>query len=387
MKVISPSPHPLSREGRGMYLIAGLMAARSISCDSATAVGSIRRKRMTEPNKILIIRLSAIGDVVFASPLIKALRRTYPRAHLAWLVEPAAAPLLRNNPDLDEVIPWPKQEWKRLWRERRVLQLLRAMRGFARELRAHGFDLALDLQGLMKSALWAYLSGAPQRWGLGSKEGSARLMTRVFERHGGGPRIGSEYFHLAQELGLDMGDFEMDVALPESDEAYALEFRARGPYAVICPFTTRPQKHWVEARWPDLAERIMERFAMPVLMLGGPADVEAGERISRANGRIVSQVGKSSLTRTAALIRHASLLVGVDTGLTHMGIAFNVPTLALFGSTCPYTDTTRANAHVLYHRRPCSPCRRNPSCEGRFDCMTDITIDEIMDEAVQVVKL
>ena len=84
-------------------------------------------------DRVLIIRLSALGDVVFASPLIAATRRAYPDAAIAWLVEPAAAPLLRANPDLDEVIIWPKSQWQQMWREGRYRDLWAALRAFRRE--------------------------------------------------------------------------------------------------------------------------------------------------------------------------------------------------------------------------------------------------------------
>ena len=335
-------------------------------------------------NNILIIRLSAIGDVVFASPLIKALRRRYPDAKISWLVEPAAAPLLKNNPELDAVILWPKGEWKQLWRKRKFLTLARELRFFISELKSHRFDCAIDLQGLLKSAVWAHFSGAEQRIGLGSKEGSEKMMTRVVSRQGDNPRIGSEYYGLAQELGLDVTNFDMDIVLSTEDEAFPVTAIEHENYAVICPFTTRPQKHWLEARWPVLAEQIEAEHKLPVVMLGGPADVEAAARIAAANPQIINMAGKSTLMQTAALIKHASLLVGVDTGLTHMGIAFNVPAVALFGSTCPYTDTTRDNARVLYHKMDCSPCRRNPTCDGDFTCMGKIEITEIMQTLQQV---
>ncbi len=331
-----------------------------------------------QPSHILIIRVSAIGDVVFASPLIKALRRTYPEARLSWLVEPAAAGLLQHNPDLDEVIVWPRAHWRRLWRERKWSALRSEVGRFVRELRARRFDLAIDVQGLLKSALWAWLTGAKQRIGLGAKEGGQWLMTQVVSRDVVSNRIGAEYLHLAQELKLDVGNFAMDLALSEEDEHTARALAPSDRYAVICPFTTRPQKHWVEARWSGLAQALTTRLGMPVVMLGGPADVEAASRITAGNVDIVDRAGHCSLTQSAALIKHASLLVGVDTGLTHMGIAFNVPTVALFGSTCPYLDTTRPNASVIYHALECSPCRRNPTCGGDFTCMKSISIDEVV---------
>ena len=93
---------------------------------------------------------------------------------------------------------------------------------------------------------------------------------------------------------------------------------------------------------------------------------------------IENRVGAYSLDESAAVISRASLLVGVDTGLTHMGVAFGVPLVALFGSTCPYRETGNENAKVIYHKLPCAPCRRHPTCGGRHECLTDITPSEVM---------
>lgn len=338
------------------------------------------------PQRILVIRLSAIGDVVMASPLISALRQRHPRAHLVWLAQPEVRDLLEYHPDLDQVIVWPRGEWRRAWREHRYRALWREIRAFVRQVRALRPDLAIDLQGLLKSGVWAWLSGARERIGLGSREGSQHLMTRVLPRGGDSARIGSEYLYLAQQLKLPTDDFAMAVALAPDDEDFARRFAAErgldGRYAVICPFTTRPQKHWFEERWVQLIPRLETELGLRVLMLGGPGDRPAADRIAQAAGaRLVNAVAETRLRQAAALIRQADLLIGVDTGLTHMGIAFDTPTLALFGSTLPYSDTTRDNARVLYHRLPCSPCRRNPTCHGEFTCMRRIGVDEVLGAA------
>jgi heptosyltransferase I len=333
---------------------------------------------MNSYDKILIIRLSAIGDVVFASPLIKALRVTYPNAYISWLVEPSAASLLMNNKNLDRVIVLPRARWKQLWNKHHFIQLYREIKDFTAMLRSQGFNMALDCQGLLKSGIWTYFSGAKMRVGLGSKELSKYFMTQIVSHSYDNPRIGSEYLKMAKALDLSTDDFSMDIALSDEDNGYATGLNITGKYAVICPFTTRPQKHWVEHHWAVLAQEIMDQRGIKVIMLGGPGDAEAGSRIHSANNKIINLVGKSSLTQTASVIKHSSLLVGVDTGLTHMGIAFNVPTLALFGSTCPYTDTTRDNARVLIHKMECSPCRRNPTCNGDYTCMKSLSINEIM---------
>ncbi len=333
---------------------------------------------MKNHEKILIIRLSAIGDVVFASSFLKALRKTCPNARISWLVEPAAAPLLKNNSSLDEVIILPRAWWKQLWYDRRFLQLYREIRDFIRMLRSKCFDIVYDIQGLIKSSIWAFITGAGIRIGMESKEWSRYLMTQVISFNSDNPRICSEYLEMAEALGLAVEDFSMDLPLGEEDEAYAADFNNGGNYAVICPFTTRPQKHWVEYRWPELAREIMAQQGMRVVMQGGPGHVEEASRIHSANDMIINLVGKSSIMQTAAIIKYASLVIGVDTGFTHMGIVFNVPTLVLLGSTCSYLDTTRDNARALYHKVECSPCRRNPTCNNEYTCMKRITVEEIM---------
>ncbi|MBK1699451.1 glycosyltransferase family 9 protein [Thiococcus pfennigii] len=330
--------------------------------------------------KILLVRLSAIGDVLFATPLIDALRRAHPDAEIHWLVQPECAPLIECHPGLDGVLVWPRRDWLALWRARRFTALAREVVAFRRRLRGHRFDLVLDLQGLMKSGLLAWLSGAPQRIGLGSREGSRWLMTRTIPRGGDERQIGSEYRHLAEALGLPSEDFAMALHLAPADAAFA-ETRIRehgldAGYAVLCAFTTRPQKHWFEPRWAELADRLTGDLGLPAVLLGGPGDRAAAERIrAAACSKPVSLVGETSLREAAAVIARARLLIGVDTGLGHMGIALRRPSLLLLGSTRPYLDTGRPDARVLYHPLACSPCRRDPICEGRFTCMRLIEVE------------
>lgn len=341
--------------------------------------------------RILIVRTSAIGDIVFASPIAGVLRQAWPDAHIAWLAEPGLGALVASDPAVDEVLPWPKAEWQRLWRERRLIDLARAIQSFRRELRTHRFDVAIDLQGLLKSGVVTWLSGAPRRIGLGSREGSHLLMTEVIPKRGVLERISSEYRYLAEHLQLPAGDFVPHLYADPAAEARALERLAElglapGAYAVLAPFTTRPQKHWFEDAWQALAPRLRDGLGFTPVMLGGPADREAAARIATTDSAIVNLAGATSLAETAALVKHAGLVVGVDTGLTHMGIAFNRPTVALFGSTRPYLDTGRPNARVIWLGLPCSPCRRHPTCGGAFTCLRDITAERVVDEARAVLE-
>lgn len=340
--------------------------------------------------RILIIRLSAIGDVVMSSGVIPALRKAYPDAHIAWLAEPGPDALLRANPRLDEVIAWPRPRWRALWQARRFATLAAEIAGFSRALRRRRFTQVLDMQGLLKSGIWARLSGAPERIGLGSREGSQHFMTRVVSREGRDKRIGAEYRKLAECLGCDPLDFQLDLAVGEEaawEAAVQLHgLGLGGRYAVIAPFTTRPQKHWVESRWAELAARIAAELDLPVLMLGGPADKAASGRIREHGADLHDLTGRLGLAASAAVVRGAGLLVGVDTGLTHMGTAFRVPTVALFGSTRPYLKPEAPATHIIYKALSCAPCRHNPTCGGAYTCMRDISVDDVMRAAARTME-
>lgn len=336
--------------------------------------------------RILIIRLSAIGDIVMASPLIEVLKNTYPNAEISWLVQPESASLLQDHPDIDDVITWDRADWRRLLRKGRLFKFFAAVNQHKKNLRAKRFDMALDLQGLLKSGLHAWLSGAKERIGLGSKEGSQYLMTEVVARGGNHDLIGSEYSFLADQKGWSYDEFPMHIQVSEQAQRQAAAMVAElGDYYVICPFTTRPQKHWFEDAWLQLMTQLQTEFDGQIVMLGGPADTAAAASIA-AQSKVVNLVGQTSLQHAAAIISEARAVVGVDTGLTHMGIAFARPTVALFGSTCPYLDTRTENAAVIYHALDCAPCQRNPTCDGAFSCLRDITAAEVMHELVRVTK-
>ena len=342
------------------------------------------------PKNILIIRLSAIGDIIMASALIPALSEAYPEARLTWLTEEVNVDLLQGNPRLDKIVVWPRQRWRKLRREGHYLLLFREVRAFVRELRQPGYDLVLDMQGLLKSAVWAYLSGCKTRIGLGSREGSQWLMTQTLDTRTETPRIGGEYLKLANALGAAPKHFDMDIKPAEGTRQEAGELLAgsgiNGDFVVLCPFTTRPQKHWFEERWAELARRFADGRGLQVIMLGGPGDKESADRIAANAPELVNLTGRTNLIQCASIIGRAALVVGVDTGLTHLGTAMKTPTLALFGSTRPYLDTGFDRAKVLYEALPCSPCKRHPTCEGRFDCMKLHTVEKILAETTKLLE-
>lgn len=338
------------------------------------------------PRRILIIRLSALGDVVMSSGLIPALRKLYPQAELSWLTEPPAEPLLRHNQHLHEVLVWPRATWQAHWRARQWRALWRDILAFRKSLRQRRFDLVIDAHGLLKSGVCAWLTGSPRRIGLIAREGSHLLVhERVTPTPDPGNGISSEYRFLAQHLGAPAQAFQLELAVGEAPRARARlileQAGVRGPFAVLCPFTTRPQKHWFEDRWSAMAEALHAQGIHPVLA-GGPADSEAAQRIAAAAQHLVNLAGRLKLDETVALIADSHLLVGVDTGLTHMGTALRIPTVALFGSTRPYLRTPSDKTVVMYDGLACSPCRRHPTCGGEFNCMRQFTVERVLAQAM-----
>ena len=328
--------------------------------------------------RILMVRLSALGDVVMASGLPAALRARHPDAHITWLVQEGFETLPAADPALDEVLVWPRRQWRALWQGRCYGAWLRAVRGFVRELRARRFDLAIDAQGLLKSASWVRLCGARERWGVDPGEGSRWLLTRVL-RTPHDKTFAAEYGYLAEALGLRAPQPALSLPAGSAVAARALldAHAVSGGYAVLAPFTTRPQKHWPEHSWATLARRLQAERGLTPLLLGAAADRPAARRIAGVSGA-VDLTGHTDIGTAAALVATARQVVGVDTGLTHMGVAAGVPTVALFGSTCPYRSAPGRPLTVLTLDLPCSPCKRRPVCGGAYPCLSGIGVDDVM---------
>jgi heptosyltransferase-1 len=339
-----------------------------------------------QPESIIVIRPSAIGDIVMASPMLPRLRGTFPQARIYWVVEPAMADLLSHHPDLDGVILWPKQEWSRLLRKGRFANFVRMVRSFRATLAEKRPQLVLDAQGLLRSRFLSRLSGAPLRVGFNSKEPHLGLMTHIIDRGPSTKHLGSEYHYMLDVLGIQPQRPEDVFPLGEDVIERARSLLRRegvgGPYGVLAPFTTRPQKHWPEDRWARVADVLRDDLAIEPIFLGGPRDQSSAKRIRNlCGGRVHVMCGKSNLLESFAIVSGASLTIGVDTGLTHMAMVQRRPAIALFGATCPYLFADGNQHRVLYHPLPCSPCKRSPVCDSHYPCMKAITVEEVIQTA------
>lgn len=327
---------------------------------------------------VLIVRLSAMGDIVMASGLPSSLKQHFDSdVTISWLVESPYISLVADHPDIDNVIVWPKHEWQKLARARRFLALAKAIMQFRRTLKRYQFDLVVDAQGLLKSAVLAWFTGARRRIGFNSKEHSHWLLTESFDKPLSDD-ISSEYKFLAGRL--SNAPYRLTLNTSKRDHAAvraALQSKGiESDFIAIAPFTTRPQKHWLHSHWSQLIA-MLGNAGYQIIVLGGPTDRCDAEQLAQSSRHCISVAGELSLTESAAAIEQCQALVGVDTGLTHMGMVYERPTIALFGSTRPYLTTQNPRARILYADLQCAPCKRRPTCNGRFDCMVAITPDNV----------
>ena len=328
------------------------------------------------PRRILIVRISALGDIVFCTALLEGLRKAHPQAHIAWLATSGFSGILEGDPRLNEILRLPPQ----------ALNSFQGLRETRRMLRAEPrYDWVIDAQGLLKTRMLARMVAARRYIGFASKEPGAFLINRLVPKGGNPQHISSEYRFLAQELtATDPGPPRL-IPSRMAHERADLMLHSTGldaGFIALCPFTTRPQKHWAETHWARLAHRLQDFGLGRCVLFGGPQDMAAGKRIMQDMPRgTVDLVGATPLPDVPALLSRARLVIGVDTGLTHIGIAVRRPVLSLFGSTRPYTGGAESPLRVLYHDLPCAPCKRSPTCNGAFSCMRDMSPEEVASAA------
>ncbi len=337
--------------------------------------------------KILIVRMSAIGDVVFASLLAKSIKLSYPNAKIYWLIEPAAKEIMECNPYLEKVIEFPKPQLSKLLKEKRLLKLIKEFFYFIKQIRAYKFDTSIDAQGLIKSAIFARLCGANKRYGFRSKEFSHLLLTDTTDKDGEKEQFASEYYHLIKFMKTDdsvLPKLHLCKRFHQKAQQLIKQHNLQNGFIAIAPFTTRPQKHWFISSWQELIFMIYDKIKLPAVILGAPNNKQDAIEIIQ-NSQAINLCGQTTIGEAAALISYSSLTIGVDTGLTHISIAQMRPTIALFGSTVPYLKTHNPKAKIIYHKLSCSPCRKHPTCNGSFDCMKSIKPDEVLKSAMELI--
>jgi lipopolysaccharide heptosyltransferase I len=339
-----------------------------------------------DEERLLIVRLSAAGDVVHALPVARALRRARPDLRLHWLVEDRFAGLLRGNPDLEAVLELPRRAWRGTSLRRKAGDL----RGLAGRLRGAGYAATLDLQGLTKSALAARLSGAPLRIGFAAGEGrrgvgggrelSPWLNNRLVET--AATHVVDRNLALLQPLGL--ADPAVAFPAPPPPDGRIADFlsrcdpQGRGVVA-LHPGAGWAAKRWPEDRWQALAAELAAATARPLVVTwGGPAEQKMAAGIVQRAGESCMMAPETDLPQLWSLLARAALCVGGDTGPLHMAAAAGVPCVALFGPTDGQRNGPYGAGHTVLQGR----CANHPRCwrrrwRSRCRCLRTLEVEAV----------
>lgn len=349
-------------------------------------------RKNLQSKKVLIVRNSAIGEILIASPLAEKLKEAGPNTEITWLINKSNAQILENNPYIDKLILWDPNSWDEAKKKLDLRALIKTLLILKKQLAAEKFDIAIDLQSDQLTSLLVWLSGAKQKIGIGSREGGYRMLHRLISRNIANQElIGSDYRYLLNQLGMDDNHWQMRIHPTEQARQNAQSLLKESgipsgsPYAVILPFTTHNERNWPDDNWQQLILRIRGRHHLKTVILGSKNDTTSSERIAKRCGG-VCLAGKTSIHETTHILEGAKLTIGVDNGFTHLAQSLAPPSIALFGATRPYLYTGNLSSKVIYLGKECSPCGGRPICEGAFNCMKDISPDKVLAELKSLLK-
>jgi len=333
--------------------------------------------------RILLIKPSALGDVVHALPVVATLKRRYPEIPLDWLVEEEAAPLVEGHPAVATLVVSGRRRWLRqLRRPADVPVTLREIRAWLKALRRRRYDVVLDLQGLLKSAMYVVAAGAPVRVGLAdAREGAGWVLTHRVPVPPQPVHAVERYLALAAAVDAReaVRDFTIPLGSDDLEAARRLLDDLPRPRVVLHPAARWETKLWEVERWRAVAASLADEGA-GVVVTGGPADAAMAAAICDGLRQAPrSLVGRISLKTLAAVLRSADLMITVDSGPMHIAAALGTPVLALFGPTDPARTGPLGCGRVLRRPLPCSPClqRRCQIAETRR-CMRDLDVQEVL---------
>lgn len=306
-------------------------------------------------NRLLIVKLSAIGDVVHALPVSAALGRSFPNLELSWVVEKSAAPIVHGNPFIKDVIELP-QDFKS---NRLSLVSWRRFAEIRSGLRAREFDIALDLQGLSKSAIITWASGAKYRYGQDWLREFAPLFETRIPRRPESVHIVDQLLDVARFLGANPEYVEFPLDIPESAHARASEMlRASGvhpdqPFLMVNPSQGGGgYKGWAPEKVAALIDQIDADPGLPTIMVGSNADLGiAGEIAALTRRAPASLIGMTNLKDLAALLKRATVHVCGDTGSAHIAAAVGTRVITIFGRTDPDRLAPYGQRDWVVHRR------------------------------------
>ena len=339
--------------------------------------------------KILILRLTAVGDVIRTLPAVKALKEYYPSSSISWIVEESSQALLESQPEVDEVILFPRKRWPKGMRSwRGFWRAIQEIRKFIVDLRNRRFDVVIDFHGILKSGLLSYLSGSPKRIGFGRKSSKewnflfsntkVTLPERKISRF-------QRNLMLLQGIGLDVKECQFRLYISPEDQRHVAAFFNGSspsfcrPLIAIHPGTSAKAtfKRWMPDQYALLADRLTRELDATVLFTWGAGEIGWVEGIRKMmHESSVLGPRTESLTQLAEVYRHCDLYIGGDTGPMHVASLMGIPAVVIYGPTDPVENEPFGNHIKVRKEVGCNPCHKYSCKELR--CIQAISADEVV---------
>jgi ADP-heptose:LPS heptosyltransferase len=308
---------------------------------------------LTAMRRLLIVKLSSLGDLVHALPVAAALKDAFPHLEISWAAHPAFAPVVEHSPVLHEVLAIPRARGLGPAEMRPLIAAWRRVRG-------RGFDVVLDLHGLSKSAFVVLASGSRYRFGWDTLREIAPVASRRIPRRSSSLHVVDQLLDVAHFLGADVRQPRFPIATAPEDEAAAtaaLQEAGIDPgaaYLVLNPTSGGGGRKGVAAGvMVDALDRISGQVGLPVVLVGTGGDLDVARAVEQGvqAARVYSLIGRTRLGTLKAVIRRAAGHMGADTGSSHLAAAFDVPTVSWFGRTDPARSAPYGGRSVVVHHR------------------------------------
>jgi len=338
---------------------------------------------------ILIIKLGAIGDVLMATPSFKAIRNKYTGSKISLLIGKWSSQLIKNNPDIDEIIEIDEN----IFWDKKLLSLI----SLYLKLLKKKFDIVYIMHWSNLFNLFCYLLFIPERIGFDRDSKSMFLTKKIcYVDELKNKHIIKRYLDLVDD-GLDINDYPVKIYLTEKELESAKNILQNynllqkniigvAPGGGINPHRKVLSKRWPKEKYTELINSIHEKLVCPVILFGAESDIETGDFItSNIKNRelLFNFIGKYDIRTVASLMTFCKILITNDSGLLHVAGAVNIPTLSIFGPTIPYDKIPLGETHkYIYKNLKCSPCYRHGKtvdCKTK-ECLELISVGEVFEE-------
>lgn len=320
--------------------------------------------------RILVIKLSSLGDVLHAMPAVHALAKRS-GARIDWVTQPEYQNLVACCPDVDQIVLFPRHQFFRHWRP------------FCESLRRENYDAIVDFQGLFKSALAAKMAKGTHRFGPArTREGAHFFYNAQPTPHLSRP-------HAIEEL-MDIADLvipsseprrvEFDLRLPAAD------LPCQAPYIVFVPFSRWLTKDWPATHFAELGKRLHQETGAPIWIAGGREDISRGQHLASMIGEgAICGCGTTSIPQLGSILKQAKLVVSVDSGPMHLAAAVGTPVVSIFGATNPNWTGPYGQLHRVVSASDCAACRpcHSRTCQlGSLKCLDQIPVEAVYQMAI-----